>query len=131
MPCLAASFDPAIGPLLRVGLLPLDEAEPVYFHALIDTGASRTCISMRAAEKAGLLPSGMVPMISATEVKAVNTYLTHLVFPFHGQPLVQRGVFLMEFFQDENAPFQILLGRDILGRGQFSMSLDGHFVFSL
>jgi len=29
------------------------------------------------------------------------------------------------------SPFQILVGRDIIGRGVLTLSFDGHFTFSL
>jgi hypothetical protein len=37
----------------------------------------------------------------------------------------------MEFAGDPSRSFQMLLGRDILCRGTFTMSFDGHFTFSL
>ena len=70
-------------------------------------------------------------MISATNTTAVHVYLVDLVLPFRNAGLVQTGVQVMEFAGDPGSRFQILLGRDILCRGTFTMSFDGHYTFCL
>lgn len=60
-----------IGPRIPVTIFaPVIEGEsdsaPISGQALIDTGASVTCIDRQAAEKAGLVVVGEAPMTSAT-----------------------------------------------------------------
>lgn len=69
-------------------------------------------------------------MTSATHSVPVLAYLVDLLVPFGQVFFTVRSAQVMEF-QATNAPFQILLGRDILCRGVFTMSFDGHFTFSL
>ena len=52
--------------------------------------------------------------------------------PGQGVGHVIRSTQVMEFVGGTTAaPYQMLLGRDILCRGTFTMSFDGHFTFSL
>jgi hypothetical protein len=90
-----------------------------------------TCISPQVVQSIGLQPIGMHPMVSATQTVPVNVYLVDLLLPFGTAGLLQAGVQVMEFAGDPGQLFQILLGRDILCRGTFTMSFDGHFTFSL
>jgi hypothetical protein len=101
------------------------------FPALIDTGASATCISPGVAQSVGLTPMGMRPMSSATQSVPVNVYLVDLFLPFGNAGLVLPSIQVMEFIQSGGAPFQILVGRDIICRGAFAISFDGHFTLSL
>jgi hypothetical protein len=101
------------------------------FPALIDTGASSTCISPVVAHTLGLRPIGMRPMTSATQLIAVNVYLVDLVLPFGNSGLVLPSVQVMEFAQAGGGLFQILVGRDVLCQGSLTMSFDGHFTFSI
>ena len=128
MPCLSGRFNlstgaltPAAGPAAQV----------TTFPALIDTGASATCISPNIAQTVGLQPMGMRPMMSATHSVPVNVYLVDLLLPFGNAGLVVPGKQVMEFAPAGGSPFQILLGRDILCQGTFTLSFDGHFTFSL
>ena len=72
-----------LGPILRVTLLPLEvqlkfyssknvpTPDPITGNALIDTGASVTCIDQSAAQKAGLPVVDSSPISSATHSNAV------------------------------------------------------------
>ncbi len=106
MPCISFKFDPAVGPLINIGFCQpasvneaIDSraqpgapaAQVTLFTALIDTGATRTCISPAIAQQVGLLPIGKAMMWSATHSVALNTYLVDLVLTF-GDP--QNGRFL-------------------------------------
>lgn len=125
MPCLSGRFDPSIGPLINIGIIPAGLFTPSYsgqittFPALIDTGASVTCISQNVVEAAGLQPIGMRPMVSATHSVPVNVYLVDLFLPFGAAGFIIQGAQIMEFIPEGSAPFQRLLG------------FDGHFTFSL
>src|SRR5947208_1486857 len=90
MPCLSGRFDPGIGPLINVGILKPGTITPstpptgqiAAFPALIDTGATSTCISPAIAQSVGLQPIGLRPMVSATHAVPVNVYLADLILPF-------------------------------------------------
>jgi hypothetical protein len=97
---------------------------------LIDTGASVTCISLGVAQAVGLQPIGMRPIVSATESAPVNVYLVDLLLPFVAAGFVSPGTQVLEFLPGGNSPFQILVGRDIICQGVFTISFDGHFTFS-
>lgn len=73
----------------------------------------------------------MVPMISASQRIPVKTYLIDLVLSFDKSPLIRHGVLALEFAREQTAPYQVLLGRDILCGGHLTLSFDGHLVFSL
>jgi Aspartyl protease len=139
MPCLSGQFNPHSGILLNIVVLPPGRVGPgtpisspvTAFPALVDTGASSTCISPQVVQAVGLHSVGMQPMISATQTIPVPVYLVDLLFPFGTAGLLQAGITVMEFAASPNSLFQILLGRNILYRGVFTMSFDGHFTFSL
>jgi hypothetical protein len=139
MPCLSGRFDRSIGPIINVGVLPTGTLVPqsasvapiTTFPALIDTGASVTCISLGVAQTVGLQPIGKRPMVSATESAPVNVYLVDLLLPFGAAGFVSPGTQVMEFLPEGNSPFQILVGRDIICRGVLTISFDGHFTFSV
>src|SRR5437867_723696 len=112
MPCLSASFDPRIGPLMNIGVLPGGNPTPgvashnqiTAFPALVDTGASVTCISPAVASALGLQPIGMRMMSSATHSVAVNVYLVDLVLPFGSTGFIVHGAQVMEFSPAGGSP---------------------------
>lgn len=139
MPCLSGRYDPAIGPLVNIGVLPPGVLTPALpaslqiptYPALIDTGASSTCIAPAIAQILNLQPLGMRPVVSATQSVPMNVYLVDLVLPF-GQTLhVLTGMQVYEFASAGTNPFQVLLGRDIICQGTLNLSFDRHFVFCL
>ena len=137
MPCLTGRYTPQLGLITNMGLAPVGSATPnapaptSIFPALIDTGASNTCISPQVAQALNLKPIGLRPMTSATGINPVNVYLVDLVFPFGNVGFVKPGAQVMEFAAPQGNPFQILLGRDIICTGVLTLSFDGHFSFSL
>ena len=138
MPCLSGQYQPATGPLVNVGVAKAGtfaaSSPPstiTAFPALLDTGASRTCISPTVAQALGLHPVGMRPTVSATHAVAVNVYLVDLVMPFGSAGLVLAATQVLEFAPHGPGPFQILVGRDIICQGTLHISFDGHFTFCL
>jgi predicted aspartyl protease len=99
--------------------------------ALIDTGASITCIAPTIVQALQLQPRGKRPVASATHVVPMNVYLVDLFLPFGAAGLVLDNQQVIEFAPAANSPFHALIGRDILARGVFTLSFDGHFTFSL
>jgi len=139
MPALSGHFDPGIGPLINIGVLPPGLLTPATaqttpittFPALLDTGASTTCISLHVSQTVGLQPMGMRPMISATQTVPVPVYLVDLVLPFGAAGFILSGAQVMEFSPTGGSPFQMLIGRDIICRGILTLSFDGHFTFAI
>lgn len=139
MPCLSRNFDPKIGPLINVGVLltgtltsgVVVSTQITTFPALIDTGASVTCLSPSVARTVGLQPIGMRAMVSATQAVPVNVYLVDLLLPFGAAGLLVPGTQVMEFAPGGGNFFQMLVGRDIICQGSLTISFDGHFTFCL
>jgi hypothetical protein len=138
MPCLSGKFDPNIGAIINVGVIPANTFNPASpnleiktFPALIDTGATLTCISPVVAQAVGLNPVGKRPMTSATHSVPVNVFLVDLLMPFGNAGFILSNTQVMEFVPHGGSPFQMLVGRDIICRGSFTMSFDGHFTISL
>jgi hypothetical protein len=140
MPSLSGKFDVSIGPLIIVVVAPVGTITPTTttppphianFPALIDTGATNTCISPAVAQAVGLQPIGKQPMTSATNSIPVNVYLVDLVLPFGSAGLILNSIQVMEFNPATGSPFQMLLGRDVICKGVLTLSFDGHFSFSI
>ena len=140
MPCLSGRFDRAIGPIINIGvalsasITPASAAQGVpisFFPALIDTGATITCVAPQVVRTVVLRPSGKREMVSAHQSAPVNVYLVDLILPFGSAGLHMPDVQVMEFAGSPSNPFQMLLGRDILCRGTLTISFDGHFTFAL
>ena len=121
---------------------------PLSVHAtiaLVDTGASITSVTAGLARQVALPLIGKRPIGTAGGVVAANLYLADITIPFTalpsgpvGQPLPPMNVAAATIpnisvleFQYSSPHFQMLLGRDILCRGVFTMSFDNHFTLSL
>lgn len=134
MPSLSKVFDRKVGPLLQVAMAPpgwQDGGQLVTITALLDTGASTTCIAPAVAAALGLPIFGMRPMASATHAAVpVPLYICDLIIPFPGTTHhIARGLPVLEFTPPST--FQALLGRDILCQGALAMSSDCHMTFSI
>ena len=144
MPCISGTFNPSIGPLLGFAAVPPMGAsgipQQISGHfGLVDTGATKTCISPQIAANAGLDPIGKANMTSASHTNtAVNLYLVDVILAFGQVPsgagasgqlpvLVIENIQVIEFPGTPN--FQALIGRDILCQGHLTMSFNGTFTF--
>ena len=138
-----------MGPVLKVGVIPLNpDGSPRdvgdgplnlhMFDALLDTGATNACISRRVVSEVGLYPTGKSMMIGATGERETDEHFFGIAFVTSEEPqptgeisrqLEVRPVRGMLF---DNGPsqFDVLIGRDILCQGVFTMSFDGHFTLS-
>jgi hypothetical protein len=132
MPCITLPFDPAVGPLLNIGIAPAaalvsaQQGAPLDVTAcvaLIDSGASITCVSAALAARVGLKLLGMRPVAHAQGMTAANLYLADVALPFGD---ISKGVAVATMpiqsiqvmeFQPNSAPFEALLGRDIICMG--------------
>lgn len=148
MPCISGNFDPRDGIYHNVIILPVAPAfernivnQRLYgFKGLFDTGAQITCISQRVSQQVGLVPRGRGRIVSASEVKETNIYLFRVAF-FTGPPSVAPdgkisgsvtnfGPFEgLEIHAEENDDVDVLVGMDILARGQFAVGFDGRYMF--
>ena len=146
MPCLAATFDPTIGPLLNVLIAPAgtlkarangaEEPAVGYLSLLIDTGADITCLTTQAAVQFGLQLLGKRNVHHAAVEDEANTYLADIAIPF-GDPTkgaqthIAENMTIMEF-GGAHTNYQGLLGRDLICRGLLSISgWDSRYIFCL
>jgi len=161
MPSVSGTFNPRIGPLITLFLTPpavlqgsvrssaaaAQQAQSSVHAtvALVDTGASITSVTASFAQQVALPLIGKRPTGTAGGVVAANVYLADVTIPFTAspsgpaaQPLSSMNVAAVTIpdisvleFQYSSPHFQMLLGRDILCRGVFTISFDNHFTFSL
>ena len=108
--------------------------------ALIDTGAQGTSITLQAAEKLGLEPTGIIRVHGFGGAKNHNCYLFKVGFVelqesefglqspvFHIVDAEIRGA---EFDCGPDADFDVLLGMDVLSIGTLTVAHTGKFRFS-
>lgn len=146
MPSLSISYTPNIGPQIQVLILPIGftgtppgASPPKSYTALIDTGASCTAITQKVIADLGFSPSGKQPVGGVHGRRPTNVYQFAVGIAFPTGPAAPTGlvnanvttfpIVGTEFISD--ATFDVLLGRDVLCRGVFSMSFDGHALFSI
>lgn len=151
MPSLAFQYSPNVGPLIQLAIWkpgfipsqqPISAQNPAtavtFYNALIDTGASCTCITPKVVNDVGLTPVGKQSVGGVHGKKIVNQYQFQvaLLFPQSqaATGLVNANVMVtpvtgVEF--DSPGGFEVLLGRDIICRGILQISFDGHGILSL
>jgi predicted aspartyl protease len=158
MPSLSSQYDPTIGPLINLlvsppavmmhaatGTAPSGQSPIFAAIALIDTGASITSITADLANQVGLPLIGKRSLGTAGGVVSANVYLADIGVPFGSIPSAPAGaqipitgmstammanIAVMEF----NCPsphFKMLLGRDIICQGVFTLGFDRRYVLSL
>ena len=147
MPCLSATFNPSIGPLLNVFFAPAgtlkakangggEQPEAGLYSLLIDTGADITCLATQVAAKLGLQPRGKRNVHHAAGSDEANTYLVDIAIPFGDpttsvQTFIAENMWVMEF-GGAHPNYQGLLGRDIICRGLLSITgWDSRYTFCL
>lgn len=93
---------------------------------LWDTGASCSAISRRLVEAIGLQPSGFAQINHANGTSQVPTYLINILLPNNvGIPT------LVVTEANLNGDFDILIGMDVISKGDFSISnFNGKTIFS-
>ena len=107
-------------------------------RALIDTGATQTCIIESAAKKLDLVPLGYVPTMGIHGVSEVRYYLFRIGFIKHESSIEVSASNEMSVLQKpiqgtelqiENAGFEVLLGMDALSCGNLHIWANGQFRF--
>ena len=145
MPCLSGQYDPDVGVLLQITVLPgghLDQAmqssageaplnvKGAPVSGLMDTGADRTCISPKLAQSLSLPPIGKIPVSGATGASAMNQYMIDLLLQFGQNSLLIANHTVTEFTA-QSPIYDMLIGRDIICRGVFTMDFSGRFSSSI
>ena len=108
--------------------------------ALVDTGASTTCISQDVVSALGLQPTGKAGMQTAGGSVDVNVFDIRMSFLFGGKEdrfgtvsrhgdLINDVIQAPEFDPGESS-YKALIGRDFLRIGVLTLSFDGHYTFS-
>lgn len=139
MPCLSGQYDPKVGVLLEVGVLPGGSLEPqiqteiphaTVVSALLDTGADHTCISSIFARSLGIKEVGKVAVTGATGTASMNQYLIDMILRFGPNNIFIPNHIVTELKAD-SPNYRMLIGRDIICQGIFTMEFSGRFSFSV
>lgn len=95
------------------------------FTALWDTGAEKSVITKKVADEVNIFPNGKALVYNANGSCEVNTYLVGIGLP-------NNVVFpAMRVSEGELNGFDILIGMDVIGSGDFSVcQVNGHTKFS-
>jgi Aspartyl protease len=108
------------------------------YNGLMDTGASCSCVSDKVIKAEGLVPSGKQSVSGLHGSQPTNSYRFQLAIPFvqgqHTSGTVSANVHVFQINGVEFIPLpgiDILIGRDVLCAGTFSMSFDGHATLSI
>jgi hypothetical protein len=145
VPCISGRFNPNDGIYHSVIILPGDTPENLVqqnlhgFKALFDTGAQITCISQRVSAILGLVPRGRGTIVSASETKETNIYMFRVGFLMAVRPGDLQGTISgnmqvfglfegLEIYADTDDDVDVLIGMDVLARGNFTIGFDGRYI---
>jgi hypothetical protein len=135
MPYIRGSLD-QLQPLIDVSIAAYDtHGERVTCRALIDTGATRTCLTAQLIQRLGLASRGKLLVSSATSYPERRRAYGYSLGLFCTSESAGKTLFVLpeEFiappFQD-NDNFDVLLGMDVITRGRLLFERDGTFEFS-
>lgn len=111
---------------------------PHIFKALVDTGATSSCVSFDCAKKVGLAPIGKVSVQGVHGVMESNNYAFHVGFiqpvpAEEGQSAFEVNVLSQQITRTEvksGGHFDVLLGMDVLTTGQLVCSGTDTFTFA-
>lgn len=116
---------------------PIIDIRPV--RGLIDTGATVTCVTRAAALRAGLKPRGKQRLGNVSSIEIHTAYMFELGVWYEideGETQnATRGYYGFDpilgcDFKD-NDDFDVLIGMDLIGQGDISISRDGSFRWEL
>lgn len=129
-------------PLVEVNVAPIVDAGHVghptneSYTALIDTGATKTCVTRAVIERLGLRPVGRVLVASATAIERRRAYGFSLGFYCDVEDDLGGARTLFSFPLDiggpdfvSNSNFDVLIGMDIISRGRLVFEPGGSFEF--
>jgi predicted aspartyl protease len=131
VPLSASETLAMLGPVIPVSISPTKEhvlaleargegtPEPVSTLALIDTGASRTCICGSVFGKLGIAPVSIVETFHTHGSEMCACYPIDIGFP--GTPLPSETVYqAVSINLEPNSQFHVLFGRNLLSRIRFT-----------
>lgn len=120
-------------------------AHPREWKALIDTGATTSCISKKLASDIGLSPIGKIAVHGVSGIQRHNCYLFYVGFTysqmFTGLDSLESARRIEHLLQVLSAPIQgvefdsgpdsdVLLGMDVLSNGSLKIEGDGTFSWA-
>jgi hypothetical protein len=108
-------------------------------RGLLDTGAQITCVTRSAATRAGLRPRGKIRLgnVSSIEIHTAYVFVLGIWYAVdEGESQNQtRGYYgfdpIMGCDFNDNEDFDVLIGMDLIGQGDFSITRSGEFVWEL
>jgi len=103
---VCAAYDPSSG----------EEPEYIRINSLWDTAATHSAVSAKLVQAIGLKPAGQVTVLHAQGKTDVNAYLINVVLPNNVR------VPFLRVSEGVLAGFDMLIGMDIIARGDFSLS---------
>ena len=119
-------FEIQLGIPVPIGGYPKDQRIGINSMALIDTGATGSCISRRFAAGAQLKPFKMGTVIGAHGVAIVPVYRVDVLLP---NGILFTNMEVAEFFGNNN--FDFIIGMNILRMGDMALTnANGKTVFS-
>jgi len=143
MPSICGKFDRTKGIIIQIGAATAGsfheltstgrqqgDISGLLFPALIDTGADGTCLSQSVIKDLGIDPVSKIEVQAAGGPHSANLYRVDLILVYGNQQLILPDRHVAEFDAGKDAPYQALLGMDILSSGVLTMSFDGHFTLS-
>jgi len=139
MPSHRKPYDPAVGPIVPVLVVPagaaagaIDDgsAHRTPVQGLLDTGADRTCITPAVVGAFSLEPSGKrtIRIAGHDEVVHRDTYIADVVLVLGPYLILFSGLLIAQWDGHRGKPFDVLIGRDILCKGLFQMEPSGYFT---
>ncbi|MDE0302049.1 MAG: retropepsin-like aspartic protease [Gammaproteobacteria bacterium] len=135
MPSIVRTYDPKTGPLIRVRIVPkgtLDWSKPEQTcEFLLDTGANSTLIAPHIAGELGLQPQGRSNLMTASGRASAPYYLADLGLIFDEGKVHWEHNHRILAFPGEALIYDGIIGRDIICRGNFSISREGFYGFYL
>ena len=149
MSCLAFNYNPEVGPLINaivfsvtkdllvdLSHIPKNLKDFKIYRALIDTGAAFTAVSDKIIKESKLKQRGEIELYPAFgKPEICKTFFAFIGFvsntrnPIINNDPVRIGQILsVEACNFNNPSFDLIIGRDILCQGCFTMSHDNHFT---
>lgn len=134
-------------PIIRVALVPVlptpqtlsPSSDPLQFtsvdcRALLDTGADGTSVSRPAAEAANLIRRSKVLATGIGGQNYVRSWTTYLGVYGENPPTSMPFIFDEPLLAVEMRPystFEVIIGRDLLLKGTFTLRPNGDFEWAL
>ena len=100
--------------------------------ALVDTGATGSCVSKKIANKLGILPIGKTQMTTASGIVESNVYCVNLHIPvLDGNTTAIRSFIKLQLLESHMPDgCEVIIGMDVIRSGSLHIS-DGHFTFCI